>query len=502
MEFHSLSRRDLQALCKKNKIPANMTNVAMADALQALETVEGLEEVLTHSEADSLNTPAKAMAATSVYCASNRQRTVKEETETSKLTRTRQGTTRKDMPETAPPSACVKFSAAHSSHKNAENSTVQQAYSTRRSTRLMEKKMCQLSLKENDDMVDAKAILDKDSQEMQRQFSEDMDNSLVDKTFTDESNLTKEATEEPNTAEVPVQNMLLENQEPLPIEPSMKLKNKAGDLENSIIEVEESINDKDCKDVDEGQPMQEDAVGQLNEISGELEKTQHNVNVSKPINMIEDEFVMGSESKATEIAITPVCQPMQEVILGSEFKATENAVAAEDETQKVGIDETGSRGISCDTVMEDNDDAEAERKKAFEMQASEFSDDHEFDFLLDSSDNDSDDNEEVDQPVDTPEPLLDGDNMANIKKISESAEEDCIPNRSSSKKSASAHQVVHNSDNKEKFEISSRLQEENIAATKTPIEKKSLRQLKRMVKAHKQQKAEEKRPLQVHAVNV
>ena len=39
MDFHSLARRELQALCKNNKIPANMTNVAMADALKALQHV-------------------------------------------------------------------------------------------------------------------------------------------------------------------------------------------------------------------------------------------------------------------------------------------------------------------------------------------------------------------------------------------------------------------------------------------------------------------------------
>ncbi|RWR87280.1 muscle M-line assembly protein unc-89 [Cinnamomum micranthum f. kanehirae] len=45
MDFHSLSRKDLQTLCKKNKIPANLTNVAMADALQALQIVEGFEDL-------------------------------------------------------------------------------------------------------------------------------------------------------------------------------------------------------------------------------------------------------------------------------------------------------------------------------------------------------------------------------------------------------------------------------------------------------------------------
>ncbi|KAI3933497.1 hypothetical protein MKX01_022076 [Papaver californicum] len=45
MDFHSLARRELQALCKKNKIPANMTNVAMADALSSLTQVDGIEDI-------------------------------------------------------------------------------------------------------------------------------------------------------------------------------------------------------------------------------------------------------------------------------------------------------------------------------------------------------------------------------------------------------------------------------------------------------------------------
>ncbi|XP_014751000.1 uncharacterized protein LOC100837655 isoform X2 [Brachypodium distachyon] len=44
MDFHALPRRDLQALCKRNGIRANMTNVAMADALGALPAVNGIEE--------------------------------------------------------------------------------------------------------------------------------------------------------------------------------------------------------------------------------------------------------------------------------------------------------------------------------------------------------------------------------------------------------------------------------------------------------------------------
>ncbi|KAF5205115.1 lisH domain-like protein [Thalictrum thalictroides] len=45
MDFHTFSRRELQTLCKKNKIPANITNVAMADALSNLPNVEGIDEI-------------------------------------------------------------------------------------------------------------------------------------------------------------------------------------------------------------------------------------------------------------------------------------------------------------------------------------------------------------------------------------------------------------------------------------------------------------------------
>ncbi|CAI9087074.1 OLC1v1021045C1 [Oldenlandia corymbosa var. corymbosa] len=45
MDFHSLTRRQLQTLCKRNRIPANLTNVAMADALSALPVVEGMDEI-------------------------------------------------------------------------------------------------------------------------------------------------------------------------------------------------------------------------------------------------------------------------------------------------------------------------------------------------------------------------------------------------------------------------------------------------------------------------
>ncbi|RCV35206.1 hypothetical protein SETIT_7G222000v2 [Setaria italica] len=44
MDFLALPRRDLQALCKRNGVRANMTNAAMAEALAALPTVDGIGE--------------------------------------------------------------------------------------------------------------------------------------------------------------------------------------------------------------------------------------------------------------------------------------------------------------------------------------------------------------------------------------------------------------------------------------------------------------------------
>ncbi|KAK4375751.1 hypothetical protein RND71_006428 [Anisodus tanguticus] len=88
MDFYSLTRRELQALCKKNKIPANMTNAAMADALQSLEFVDGIEEVLKTCESDvansSMESPGKSEAVMSVPRTSRRttqRKTVKDDSE-------------------------------------------------------------------------------------------------------------------------------------------------------------------------------------------------------------------------------------------------------------------------------------------------------------------------------------------------------------------------------------------------------------------------------------
>ncbi|XP_019199769.1 PREDICTED: protein hook homolog isoform X2 [Ipomoea nil] len=96
MDFQTLTRRQLQALCKSNKIPANMTNVAMANALKALEFVEGIEEVMKPSESEiansSVESPEKSDMMSSAPRTSRRAAIRPEISQT--MTRTRRSTRR------------------------------------------------------------------------------------------------------------------------------------------------------------------------------------------------------------------------------------------------------------------------------------------------------------------------------------------------------------------------------------------------------------------------
>jgi len=62
LDFHSLGRKDLQNLCKRNKIPANMTNAAMADALHSLDTVSCLCLLVPKFQAHNYCHPSKLIS--------------------------------------------------------------------------------------------------------------------------------------------------------------------------------------------------------------------------------------------------------------------------------------------------------------------------------------------------------------------------------------------------------------------------------------------------------
>ncbi|XP_057479200.1 uncharacterized protein LOC130766554 [Actinidia eriantha] len=229
MDFHSLARRELQALCKKNKIPANLTNIAMADALKALEIVEGIEDFSKPCESEtaesSVELPEKTVIASPFiprtgYRTSTWRKPVKEEPESSKImTRTRLSSRRTisgevqnakpDGPETpampsgrkrAPVASARrkieaqlneededKNNAVASAHRKMETPmreeiSVQKAYSTRRSTRLLEKKMMELDLNNKEGIepvhFEASEEMPKDLERNQKEKSDEFDKVL------------------------------------------------------------------------------------------------------------------------------------------------------------------------------------------------------------------------------------------------------------------------------------------------------------------------------------
>ncbi|KAL0720023.1 hypothetical protein Bca4012_069347 [Brassica carinata] len=191
MDFDSLTRRDLQFFCKKNKIPANMTNIAMADALKALEIVEGVEEFMNQPESTRDLSPtsvAKNMPSAARTAARTTRRKTKDETQqpselvtrsclvTSKSlagemeqenrntnvdpslpqSRRRAAVTSVAMNLEAPTDMKVepnvsKTPAVRSTRRTtqaaAASESVQRVYSTRRSVKLLEESMADLSLK-------------------------------------------------------------------------------------------------------------------------------------------------------------------------------------------------------------------------------------------------------------------------------------------------------------------------------------------------------------------
>ncbi|CAO2832376.1 unnamed protein product [Amaranthus hypochondriacus] len=86
VDFHSFSRKNLQILCKKNKIPANMSNAAMADALKSLEIVEGLQELMEDCDSQALYSPlVSGIASSCARRSRTSQKTMKDEPWSSKL---------------------------------------------------------------------------------------------------------------------------------------------------------------------------------------------------------------------------------------------------------------------------------------------------------------------------------------------------------------------------------------------------------------------------------
>ncbi|KAM0049617.1 hypothetical protein Hdeb2414_s0008g00287981 [Helianthus debilis subsp. tardiflorus] len=169
MDFHSLARKELQSLCKLNKIPANLTNVAMADALQSLQVVVGIEEYLNASQSETADlvesvetVEVPSPKAPQTRCTtSTRQKAKPTETETTVTRTTRRGSkqlpkeveeSKNDQLKTPAVSRTIRKAPVTTTRRNVSNQLnecenepkeeglVENRYSTRRSTRVTEKK--------------------------------------------------------------------------------------------------------------------------------------------------------------------------------------------------------------------------------------------------------------------------------------------------------------------------------------------------------------------------
>ncbi|KAI3736115.1 hypothetical protein L6452_15648 [Arctium lappa] len=227
MDFHSLTRRELQSLCKLNKIPANITNVAMADALQSLQTVEGIEGFLNVSQSvtDGLVESTKKVEVSSPKVPHNRCKTSTRQKvkigEAENLQPTAARTTRRGSKQLAgdveesknnvvktPAMPTTRRKAlATSSCRNVSNrlneceeeakkeSTFQKAYSTRRSTRLTEKKSAEPGVKkESEKAIKMNSFVDEMNvaSELETGVKKESEKAIKMNSFVDEMNVASE----------------------------------------------------------------------------------------------------------------------------------------------------------------------------------------------------------------------------------------------------------------------------------------------------------------------
>ncbi|XP_061357361.1 uncharacterized protein LOC133301702 [Gastrolobium bilobum] len=158
MDFHTLSRKELQTLCKKNKIPANITNLAMAEALAALPQVEGLDEILNPTEAEGVveeeNKDAN-VPVTPAMVQRSRRRVPAVSTRRKKETEMLEDEGKPKTPAAAPSSRrrVTGRSVCTKTETPGGTTSVQQGYSTRRSVRLLGKNLSKMGLMDKIDNV-------------------------------------------------------------------------------------------------------------------------------------------------------------------------------------------------------------------------------------------------------------------------------------------------------------------------------------------------------------
>ncbi|KAI3974648.1 hypothetical protein MKX01_029638 [Papaver californicum] len=148
MDYHSMKRKELQSLCKKHNIRANLTNLAMADALSALNLVDGVQIFLPESPVNSGNKPQSDLIDNEpipVRLARSRRAPLLE------LSVASEEETIVTLPKTSAPRICQKKTAAKIVSNAKENNNEKEKevpdvnHITTRATRLQQKSELKLS---------------------------------------------------------------------------------------------------------------------------------------------------------------------------------------------------------------------------------------------------------------------------------------------------------------------------------------------------------------------
>ncbi|XP_030480775.2 uncharacterized protein LOC115697791 isoform X1 [Cannabis sativa] len=453
MDFHTLNRRELQALCKKNKIPANQTNIAMADALQALlPLVEGLEEFLSQPRSDDAQVDEDLVLLspdpkTSCRTSTRTRKPVLPEPETLQPgTRTRRGT--------------VATPAARSTRGKVPSSTVKDqisvqktaAYSTRRSVRTLEKTMENLTLASSrkskdfsEEMADAAEKMDA---EIEKEVSEKTQDLNV-------SNEVKEvANDKDSLVEIEVKALVEQSDETMDVEVEAIDEKEVIDAplakEDSI---EEKVSLEDSTEVIDAPLAKEDSI----------EAQESSFDESNDANRD-----LESESVVAEIAEV---KPHSMTLSGPEMHVSDEDFDGKFDFESV----SESKELSSDVEPEEEEEDELSDEDSTEEEEESEEDDE-------ITEGESSSEEEADSKVSLSTPS----SMVSAAKLSGQFPRPTIsttPRKSSSKKQA-VIQMIMEDDNSRVCENEVLKTNENTTKEQKIIfyEEKSLRQLQKILK--------------------
>ncbi|KAM7269005.1 hypothetical protein ACFE04_024502 [Oxalis oulophora] len=358
MDFHSLKRRQLQILCKKNKILANLTNIAMADALDALRNVEGLEEFFNqHDSIPSRDSehlvPEPPLISHTKTRTSTQRKPLKASTQSSKpLARTTRSV--RNL-------VTADFPLENKDANIPSTPALQSGYNTRRSVRFLEKSMEQLSLKEKGRTEPMKMdVFADDVEDKKDEIMTEVNNDDNEHCISKFEGVETEVVTEKNV------DMTIVKYEDEELNSCDDGKVKTSDDHNCESGV--LVNENIIKAMERNDASIDEKVAENTSKAGEIEDLE-----SEEFNMNIDEGIEKECSPARDFANVPKVE--NSVIDDDDIVMPEDRHVNENSLSELCIEE-----VSIEKELSDKDPSENERKE--DSHASDFDNVHEVDKLV------------------------------------------------------------------------------------------------------------------------